>query len=121
MGGPGRTTVSVDGIDYIYLETRDWERSVEFWQGLGFAVVLDLGTAGRLEPPGGGPGIFLQEASAETPLAAGVYLRVTDPEFSPPMPVVTGPLTSHWGSRLMTVRDPDGREFVLQWPEGTAE
>lgn len=112
--------MGVDGIDYIYLETRDWARSVEFWEGLGFSVVLDLGTSGRLEHPGGGPGIFLQEASPETPLAAGVYLRVTDPEFRPPPPatIAAGPLTSHWGSRLLTVRDPDGREFVLQWDEG---
>jgi catechol 2,3-dioxygenase-like lactoylglutathione lyase family enzyme len=112
--------MAVQGIDYIYLETRDWARSVDFWRGLGYTVVLDLGTSGRLEPADGGAGVFIQEVSPETPLAAGVYLKVTDPSFvpGPPAEVAAGQTTSHWGSTLLTVRDPDGREFVLQGDAG---
>ena len=108
--------MAVEGIDYLYLETRNWGKSVKFWQQLGFELVLDLGSSGRLDPPGGGPGIFLEEVSPETPLAQGVYLRVDDPGFRPETPVETigEPITSHWGAGLQIVRDPDGREFILQ-------
>lgn len=109
--------MTVGGIDYVYLETRDWRAARAFWEALGWSVTLDLGTSGRLEPPGGGCGVFLQEASPEVPLSHGVYLRLDDQGFVPPKGVtaVGGPITSHWGSTLITVRDPDGREFVLQW------
>lgn len=108
--------MAVEGIDYLYLETRNWGKSVSFWQTLGFELSLDLGTSGRLDPPGGGPGIWLEEVSPETPLAHGVYLKLGDREFAPQAPIETvgPPVESHWGTRLQTVRDPDGREFILQ-------
>ncbi len=106
----------IDGIDYVYLETRNFGKSAKFWQQLGFELVLDLGTSGRLVPPGGGAGVFLEEVSPETPLATGVYLRAVDPglDVAPPVAAVTEPIDSHWGTRLRVVRDPDGREFLLQ-------
>lgn len=106
----------VEGIEYVYLETRNWGKSVKFWQQLGFVLVLDLGSSGKLEPPGGGPGIFLEEVSPETPLAQGVYLNVESPDFAlePPVEPVGKPIVSHWGTQLQIVRDPDGREFTLQ-------
>lgn len=108
--------MAVEGIDYLYLESRNWGKSVKFWQRLGFVLVLDLGSSGKLEPPGGGAGIFLEEVSPETPLAQGAFLRVESPEFGlePPVEPVGEPIETHWGTRLQTVRDPDGREFVLQ-------
>jgi len=106
----------VDGIEYLYLETRNWGKSVRFWQALGFELVLDLGHSGRLEPSGGGCGVFLQEVSPETPLAQGVYLRDARPDTAGELGVemVGEPIETHWGTRLQTVRDPDGREFILQ-------
>ena len=108
--------MKVDGIDYLYFETRNWGKSVKFWQRLGYELVLDLGSSGRLEPVGGGPGIFIEEVSPETPLASGIYLRASGGDFSPEAPVelVGDPVATHWGTRLQIVRDPDGREFVVQ-------
>lgn len=108
--------MAVEGIQYLYLETRNWGKSVKFWQRLGFELVLDLGTSGRLDPPGGGPGIFLEEVSPETPLAHGVYLKSAGPDFpvEPPVEAVGDVTETHWGTRLQIVRDPDGREFILQ-------
>ncbi len=108
--------MKVDGIEYIYLETRNFGKAAKFWQQLGFELVLDLGTAGRLEPPGGGAGIFLEEVSPETPLASGVYLRATSPEFDaePPVEKIGDAFSSHWNTELQIIRDPDGREFILQ-------
>ncbi len=112
--------MAVERIDYVYLETRNWGKSVKFWQRLGFELVLDLGTSGRLDPPGGGPGIFLEEVSPETPLAQGLYLKVDGPGFPLEAPVEpVGEVTAtHWGTRLQIVRDPDGREFILQHTPG---
>lgn len=105
-----------DGIDYFYLETRNFGKAVRFWQQLGWELVLDLGTSGRLEPPDGGPGVFIEEVSPETPLASGLYLRTTDPsiEVREPVEPVGEPIETHWGTVMRMVRDPDGREFVLQ-------
>ncbi len=108
--------MTVERIDYVYLETRNFGKAAKFWQKLGFELVLDLGTAGRLEPPGGGVGIHLEEVSPETPLAQGVYLRAdtSDFAFEPPVEAVTAAFDSHWNTRLQVIRDPDGRELILQ-------
>lgn len=92
--------MAVEGIEYLYLETRNWGKSVKFWQRLGFVLVLDLGSSGKLEPPGGGAGIFLEEVSPETPLARGVFLRVDSIEIGlePPVEPVGEPVETHWGN-----------------------
>lgn len=114
--------MGVERIDYVYLETHNWGKAVKFWQQLGFRLALDLGRSGRLEPEGGGPGIFLEEVPADRPLAMQVYLRVVD-EMKPESPaeVTRSWHDSHWGSRLMEVRDPDHRTFVLQSYDGRSQ
>ena len=109
--------MTIEGIEYVYLETRNWGKSAKFWQTLGYELELDLGSAGRLAPPGGGPGVFIQEVSPETPLAQGVYLRASSPDFAfeAPVELVGDPIDSHWNTNLQTIRDPDGREFILQY------
>ncbi len=109
--------MTVDGIEYIYLETRSWGKSAKFWQTLGYELVLDLGTAGIMRPAGGGAGVFLQEVPPERPLAQAVYLQASSPDFARewPVRVVGETIESHWGTQLQTIRDPDGREFVLQY------
>jgi len=111
-----RGTMEVEGIDYVYLETHNWGRSAKFWQELGYDLALDLGTSGRFDPPGGGPGVFLEEVPEDREPASQVYLAVDSAAFSPgaPVEVVSGFEPSHWGTQLMVVRDPDGRRFVLQ-------
>lgn len=106
----------VEGIDYVYLETRNFGAAARFWQRLGYDLALDLGTSGRLDPPGGGPGIFLEEVSPETPLASGIYLRAGDDSMEVDAGVerVGDIVDTHWGTTLQTVRDPDGREFIIQ-------
>ncbi|MEO0974739.1 MAG: hypothetical protein AAFX85_16745 [Pseudomonadota bacterium] len=31
--------MAIKGLEYLYLETHDWEASKAFWQSLGFALV----------------------------------------------------------------------------------
>jgi hypothetical protein len=110
--------MSVESIDYVYLETHDWTRSAAFWEGRGFRLALNLGRAGRFEPTSGGPGIFVEEVTANQALAFEVYLRVDGGMDADPAGTRSGTAISfedsHWGTELARVRDPDGREFVLQ-------
>lgn len=107
--------MATDRVEYVYLETHHWQESLAFWQRLGFRLMLNLGRAGRLEAAAGGTAIFLEEVSRDRPLATEVYLRAPQ-EFDPGsgVEVVRTWHDSHWGTRLMQVRDPDGRTFTIQ-------
>ncbi len=107
--------MSVERIDYVYVETHDWARSKEFWTSLGLHLAMDLEGAGRFEPTDGGPGIFVEEVPAEQPLGSAIYLRFGPGDLTLDADTVVEDFApSHWGTRLATVRDPDGRTFILQ-------
>ncbi|HEU5299443.1 MAG TPA: VOC family protein [bacterium] len=107
--------MAVERIDYLYLETTNWGKAVKFWQTLGFRLVLDLGHSGRLEPVGGGPGIFLEEVPEGRPLRVQIFLRgPEEPAPGAPAQVAREWHDSHWGTRLLELRDPDGRTVVVQ-------
>jgi hypothetical protein len=107
------------GIELVYLETHNWGKSVAFWQALGFK--LDFETdhhSGVLVAPNG-TRIFLAEQSIEDPVGFDLFLGVSDAEdCRPESPVeVVRPFTAtHWGTQVMTVRDPDGRLVRLEAP-----
>ena len=109
-----------DGIEYVYLETRNWGKTVKFWQELGFKLDLDLGNSGRLVHPRGGAALFINEVPEGRPLAQQIYLQVPDASFRPrpPVEIARDWHASHWSTRLMEVRDPDGRVHVLQHGHG---
>ncbi len=107
------------GIEYVYLETHNFGKTVKFWQGLGFALDLDLGRSGRLVNPDGGSAIFIEEVPADRPLANQLYLRAASPDARPEAPaeIAKDWHPSHWGTRLMELSDPDGRRVVMQHGE----
>jgi catechol 2,3-dioxygenase-like lactoylglutathione lyase family enzyme len=109
--------MSVTGIHHLLIETHDWKKSVEFWRHLGYELVDDHGTSGKLAAPGGGAYIWLNQVAAAVAPALDVYFEVADADrFAPKAPVeVVEPFAeTHWGTKLMTVRDPDGRIVRLQ-------
>ncbi|HXF81456.1 MAG TPA: VOC family protein [bacterium] len=107
--------MAVERIDYLYLETANWGKAVRFWQALGFRLALDLGHSGRLEPPQGGPGIFLEEVPGRRSLGMQIFLRGPEaPAPGEPALVTKGWHDSHWGTRLLVLSDPDGRTVVVQ-------
>ena len=114
--------MATKGIEGLYLETHNWGKSVAFWQALGFKLEFETDHhSGLLRPPEGGPYIFLAERPQEQALALELYLRVEDASTcAPGSPVeVVGPFAAtHWDTRVMKVRDPDGRVFSLQAPGG---
>jgi catechol 2,3-dioxygenase-like lactoylglutathione lyase family enzyme len=110
--------VTTQGFDHLYLETHDWEGSLAFWQALGFR--LDFETdhhSGQLVGPNDSR-IFLAEQPQEDPTGMDVYLGMavaTAPDAEA-VDVVFDWTATHWGTQVMTVRDPDGRLFRLEAP-----
>ena len=108
------------GFEHIYLETHNWGKSVAFWQALGFK--LDFETdhhSGQLVAPNG-TRLFVAEQSPEDPVGLDVYLGVdrAGSELADNVDVVRDWTPTHWGTQVMTVRDPDGRLFRLEAPAG---
>ncbi len=110
--------MTVTGIHDVYLETHNWGKTVAFWQALGYRLELDLGKSGilRSDDPAQ-PYLFVEEVSPDRQPVIELYLKATQ-EFAPGAPAeVVGDGTwedSHWGTRLLPVRDPDGRTHWLQ-------
>ncbi len=64
-----------------------------------------------------GTRIFLEEKDLQDPVSLELYLGVPDADAcGPDSPVdIIRPFTAtHWGTQVMTVRDPDGRLFRLE-------
>ena len=107
------------GFELVYLETHNWGKSAAFWQALGFKLDFeqtDHGHSGILVADNG-TRIFLEEKDLQDPVSLDLYLGVPDVDACrPDSPVdVVRPFTAtHWGTQVMTVRDPDGRLFRLE-------
>lgn len=105
----------IEGMEYVYLETHNWGKTVKFWLQLGYRLELDLGTSGRLVHPSGGTALFVEEVPEDREPAMQLYLRAGDETRpGPPAEVVRDWYDSHWGTRLLELRDPDGRTLVVQ-------
>lgn len=107
--------MAADSIHHIYIETHNWGKSVAFWRALGFQLDDDRGPSGLLRPRGGGPYIYLAEVPSDRTPAVELYLAASD-ETAPQRPAeVVAPFApTHWGTREMAVRDPDGRVVKLE-------
>jgi catechol 2,3-dioxygenase-like lactoylglutathione lyase family enzyme len=109
--------VTIHGVGHLYIETHDWDKSVAFWKQLGFELEFETDhRSGSLVAPNGSR-IFVAEQSPEDPLAIDIYFGASDAaSFQPdsPVEVVRGFTATHWGTEVMTVRDPDGRTFRIE-------
>ena len=111
--------MSTQGIGLLYLETHNWGRSVAFWQELGFKLEFETDHHSGVLVAANGTRIFLAEQSLDDPLGADIHLAVaTAGEFLPraPAELVREFTATHWGTQVMTVRDPDGRLLRLEAP-----
>lgn len=111
--------MDTQGIEGIRFTTHSWEKSVKFFQSLGFTIEFESDhNSGQLRN-GDGPYVFLAEVPKGEPLETHFVLTVADADTFQPAPgvdVVTPFEETHWGTREMTVRDPDGRIWKLQAP-----
>jgi len=111
--------VKPEGIEAVFLTTHNWGKSAKFFQALGFTLDFETDhNSGQLRQ-GNGPALFIAEVPASEAPAAQVVLKVADAKAFRPEPIVdvVSPFEdTHWGTQMMTVRDPDGRLWQLQAP-----
>jgi catechol 2,3-dioxygenase-like lactoylglutathione lyase family enzyme len=116
----GTGDVGIRAIDHLYLETRSFERTVAFWEGLGFRLVGQWGSdghrAGRLEASDA----VIVLAESDSPVQT-THFRLADADAyarwlaEQDGVAIEAPLQdTHWGTRWIRVRDPDGRTFALE-------
>jgi uncharacterized glyoxalase superfamily protein PhnB len=114
--------MTTDGIEAVFLETHNWGTAAKFFQALGFD--LEFATdhnSGQLRN-GDGPSVFIAEIPEDQQPRLRMVLTVADADAFRPGPgveVVTPFEDTHYGTREMTVRDPDGRLWSLQAPART--
>ncbi|WP_101949138.1 VOC family protein [Mycobacterium sp. 3519A] len=112
--------MTTDGIEAVFLETHNWGKSVKFFQLLGCEIEFATDhNSGQLRC-GDGPYLFIAEVPETEPTRRHLVFGVPDAdafELDDSVEVVSPWEDTHWGTRLMTVRDPDGREWKLQAPK----
>ncbi|GAA3430454.1 VOC family protein [Kutzneria kofuensis] len=110
--------MTTDGIDAVYLTTHNWGRTAKFFQALGFRLDFETDhNSGQLRN-GDGPHVFVAEVPNQDP-SMQLVLKVADEtkvQLDPTVEVVTPFEDTHYGTREMVVRDPDGRTWTLQAP-----
>lgn len=111
--------MTTQGIEAVYLETRNWGKAAKFFQALGFELEFDTGHSSGQLRNGDGPYVFVAEIPEDRPPGMQLVLKVADGDalhLDPAVEVATPFEDTHFGTREMTVRDPDGRTWSLQAP-----
>ncbi len=107
------------GVEAIYLETHNWGKAAKFFQQLGFELEFATDHNSGQFRSGDGPFLFIAEVPADREPGMQVVLKVPDEQGIPadsPGQVISPFADTHFGTREMTVRDPDGRAWTLQAP-----
>ena len=111
--------MTTEGIEAVFLTTHNWGRAAKFFQELGYELEFDTGHSSGQLRNGEGPYVFISEVPEDQPPETRIVLKVADAdafEADPVVEVVTPFEDTHFGTREMTVRDPDGRLWSLQAP-----
>ena len=111
--------MTTQGIEAVFLTTHNWGKAAKFFKSLGFELEFDTGHSSGQLRNGEGPYVFIAEVPPENAPEMQVVLKVADADaFSAadPVEVVSPFADTHFGTRMMTVRDPDGRTWSLQAP-----
>jgi uncharacterized glyoxalase superfamily protein PhnB len=116
--------VSIESLDHVYVETRQFEKTVEFWKSLGFTVAAEWGEgthrACRLQSESAA--VVLAEADpAGSPQSPTVHFAMTDPERmaecvaeADHVEIITPLEDTHWGTKWIRIQDPDGNLYCLE-------
>lgn len=110
--------MTTHGVQHLYLETHNWGKSVAFWQALGFKLDFETDHNSGQLVASNGTRLFIAEASPGDPVGMDVYLGADEAGAAAPenVDVVFDWTPTHWGTRVLTVRDPDGRLFRIEAP-----
>jgi hypothetical protein len=111
--------VSTEGIEAVHLTTHNWGKAAKFFQALGFELEFETGhNSGQLRN-GTGPYLFIAEIPESEEPQMQVVLKTSDTDAfraDDVVEVVTPFEDTHWGTRAMSVRDPDGRLWTIEGP-----
>jgi hypothetical protein len=109
--------MSTEGIEAVYLETHNWGKAAKFFQALGYRLEFSTDhNSGQLRN-GDGPYVFIAEVPEDRELHTQIVFKVADTFHADDIVEVVSPFEeTHYGTREMTVRDPDGRTWTLQAP-----
>jgi len=111
--------MTTEGIQAVFLETHNWGKAAKFFQALGYDLEFSTDHSSGQLRNGDGPYVFIAEIPEDREPQMQIALKVPDADAFRPDPVVevVTPFTeTHYGTREMTVRDPDGRIWNLQAP-----
>jgi hypothetical protein len=111
--------VTTEGIEAVFLTTHNWGKAAKFFQALGFELEFTTDHGSGQLRNGSGPSVFIAEVSESEEPGMQLVLKAADAEALRPDPaveVVTPLADTHYGTREMTVRDPDGRQWTIQAP-----
>jgi catechol 2,3-dioxygenase-like lactoylglutathione lyase family enzyme len=113
-------------IDHAYVETRSFDRALAFWKALGFEVAQSWGDAGHraaIVARDGARVVLAEGPSGAAPQRATVHFGVSADELGTlsgaaagtrDVEVETPSGPTHWGTRWMRVRDPDGNLWAFE-------
>ena len=111
--------MSTDGIEGIFIATRNYGATGAFWRSLGYENIFETDHgSGQWVHPSGGPYLFIAEQH-DAELVMHPIVRVGDAavfEEGFEGEVVTPFEPTHWSMLEATLRDPDGRVVSLQAP-----
>lgn len=117
------TDMATEGIEGVFMTTHNWGKAAKFFQALGYKLEFETDHHSGQLRNGDGPYLFIAETpEAEAPQMQ-LVLKVADADAfqtDPVVEVVTPFEATHWGTRQMTVRDPDGRVWSVQAPSRPA-
>jgi uncharacterized glyoxalase superfamily protein PhnB len=111
--------MATDGIEAVFVETHNWGKAAKFFQALGFTLEFETDHGSGQFRNGDGAFVFVAEVPENREPGIQVVLKVSDADTFRPDPgleVVTGFEDTHYMTKEMTVRDPDGRIWSLQAP-----
>ena len=111
--------MTTEGIEAVFLTTHNWGKAAKFFRGLGYELEFDTGHSSGQLRNGDGPIVFIAEVPEDQQPDTRIVLKVPDADAfqaDPVVEVVTPFEDTHFGTREMTVRDPDGRLWSLQAP-----
>lgn len=112
-------------IDHAYVETRTFDRTLSFWKALGFDVRQSWGGAGHraaIVQRGDSRIVLAECAPTDAPQRATVHFDAPDLDAVAAaagaardlVDVATPLADTHWGTKWLRVRDPDGNLWAFE-------
>jgi catechol 2,3-dioxygenase-like lactoylglutathione lyase family enzyme len=111
--------MTTEGIGHVILETHNWGKAAKFFQDLGFELEFSTDHNSGLLRNGDGPYLFIAEVPPDQTPQTRIVLTVPDADGFRPDPaveVISPFQDTHYGTKEMIIRDPDGRLWSLQAP-----